>query len=118
MGLGCLATIANVKPRNLTIVIWDNGIYQITGKQQAATGGVTDIVAVARWTRDRSTGPLENDEAAHWGGLIFNRQPGRQADCKEPTTGFSVCEAIQTMRSAYAAIKARLNASKAIVLCW
>ena len=48
MGLGCLATIANVKPRNLTIVIWDNGIYQITGKQQAATGGVTDIVAVAR----------------------------------------------------------------------
>jgi thiamine pyrophosphate-dependent acetolactate synthase large subunit-like protein len=38
MGLGCLATIANVKPRNLTIVIWDNGIYQITGRQQAAGG--------------------------------------------------------------------------------
>ena len=62
MGLGCLATIANVKPRNLTIVIWDNGIYQITGKQQAATGGVTDIVAVARgagiaaseWVRDEA----------------------------------------------------------------
>ena len=43
--MGCLA---NVKPRNLTVVIWDNGIYQITGMQQAATGGVTDIVAVAR----------------------------------------------------------------------
>jgi thiamine pyrophosphate-dependent acetolactate synthase large subunit-like protein len=62
MGLGCLATIANMKPRNLTIVIWDNGIYQITGKQQAATGGVTDIVAVARgagianseWVRDEA----------------------------------------------------------------
>src|SRR6201984_1265880 len=39
MGLGCLATIANVRPRNLTIVIWDNGIYQITGRQPAATGG-------------------------------------------------------------------------------
>jgi thiamine pyrophosphate-dependent acetolactate synthase large subunit-like protein len=38
MALGCLATIANVKPRNLTIVIWDNGIYQITGRQQAAAG--------------------------------------------------------------------------------
>ena len=48
MSLGCLATIAKVKPRNLTIVIWDNGIYQITGKQATATGGVTDIVAVAR----------------------------------------------------------------------
>ncbi len=60
MALGCLATIANQKPRNLTIVIWDNGIYQITGKQAAATSALTDIVAVARgagiaqseWIRD------------------------------------------------------------------
>jgi thiamine pyrophosphate-dependent acetolactate synthase large subunit-like protein len=62
MGLGCLATIATMKPRNLSIIIWNNGIYQITGKQQAATGGVTDIVAVARgagiaaseWVRDEA----------------------------------------------------------------
>lgn len=62
MALGCLATIANQKPRNLTIVIWDNGIYQITGKQAAATSGATDIVAVARgagiaaseWVRDEA----------------------------------------------------------------
>src|SRR5207245_5828784 len=33
MGLGCLATIGNLRPRNLTIVIMDNGLYQITGKQ-------------------------------------------------------------------------------------
>jgi thiamine pyrophosphate-dependent acetolactate synthase large subunit-like protein len=48
MALGCLATIANIKPRNLTIIIWDNGLYQITGKQRAATGGVTDLVGVAK----------------------------------------------------------------------
>ncbi|HEY1982406.1 MAG TPA: thiamine pyrophosphate-dependent enzyme [Xanthobacteraceae bacterium] len=62
MGLGCLTTIANIRPRNLTVIIWDNGIYQITGKQPAATGGVTDIVAVARgagisnseWVRDEA----------------------------------------------------------------
>ena len=62
MALGCLATIANAKPRNLTIIIWDNGIYQITGKQPTATGGITDIVAVARgagiaaseWVRDEA----------------------------------------------------------------
>jgi thiamine pyrophosphate-dependent acetolactate synthase large subunit-like protein len=48
MGLGCLATIANMKPRNLTIIIWDNGIYQITGKQRAATADTSDIVAIAR----------------------------------------------------------------------
>ena len=35
-------------PRNLTVVIWDNGIYQITGKQPTATAGSTDIVAVAK----------------------------------------------------------------------
>src|SRR5882724_386263 len=41
MGLGCLTTIANVKPRNLTIIIMDNSLYQITGGQKTATGGVT-----------------------------------------------------------------------------
>jgi thiamine pyrophosphate-dependent acetolactate synthase large subunit-like protein len=48
MALGCLTTIGMVKPRNLTIVIMDNGIYQITGKQKAATAGTADIVAIAR----------------------------------------------------------------------
>jgi thiamine pyrophosphate-dependent acetolactate synthase large subunit-like protein len=48
MALGCLATIGKVAPRNLTIIIWDNGIYQITGKQPTATAGSTDIVAVAK----------------------------------------------------------------------
>jgi thiamine pyrophosphate-dependent acetolactate synthase large subunit-like protein len=60
MSLGCLTTIGKVAPRNLTIIIWDNGIYQITGKQPTATGGATDIVAVAngagiansQWVRD------------------------------------------------------------------
>jgi thiamine pyrophosphate-dependent acetolactate synthase large subunit-like protein len=62
MSLGCLATIATVKPRSLTLIIWDNGIYQITGKQATATSHSTDIVAVARgagipnseWVRDEA----------------------------------------------------------------
>jgi thiamine pyrophosphate-dependent acetolactate synthase large subunit-like protein len=48
MNLGCLATVATVAPRNLAIIVWDNGSYQITGQQRAATGGPTDIVGVAR----------------------------------------------------------------------
>ena len=48
MQLGCLATVAMRAPSNLTIVVWDNGIYQITGKQETATAGSTDIVAVAK----------------------------------------------------------------------
>ena len=45
MALGCLATIGMVAPRNLTIIIMDNGIYQITGKQKAATAGTAESPA-------------------------------------------------------------------------
>jgi thiamine pyrophosphate-dependent acetolactate synthase large subunit-like protein len=48
MQLGCLSTIAMQAPRNLTIVVWDNGMYQITGGQPTASAAVTDLVAVAR----------------------------------------------------------------------
>jgi len=48
MQLGCLATVAMLKPPNLTMVIWDNGIYQITGGQPTASAATADLVAVAR----------------------------------------------------------------------
>lgn len=48
MQLGSLATIAARKPRNLAIVIMDNGAYQITGGQGTATEEGADIVAIAR----------------------------------------------------------------------
>ena len=48
MMLGCLSTIAVQAPKNLTMVVWDNGMYQITGGQPTASGATTDLVAVAR----------------------------------------------------------------------
>jgi thiamine pyrophosphate-dependent acetolactate synthase large subunit-like protein len=48
MQLGCLATIAALKPKNLTIVIMDNGLYQITGSQPTPAAGTADYVALAR----------------------------------------------------------------------
>ena len=48
MQLGCLATVAMRAPTNLTIVIWDNGIYQITGGQPTASASAADLVAIAR----------------------------------------------------------------------
>src|SRR6266849_5608194 len=48
MQLGCLATIAAQKPKNLTIVIMDNGLYQITGGQRTPAAGTADYVALAR----------------------------------------------------------------------
>jgi thiamine pyrophosphate-dependent acetolactate synthase large subunit-like protein len=62
MALGCLTTIGMIQPKNLTIVIMDNGIYQITGGQKTATHESADIVAIAKgagienaiWVRDEA----------------------------------------------------------------
>src|SRR5713101_3520650 len=48
MQMGCLSTIAALKPRNLTIIVWDNGLYQITGSQPTATAAAADVVEIAR----------------------------------------------------------------------
>lgn len=47
MQLGALSTIASLKPKNLTMIVMDNGIYQITGAQPTPAGNVADIVAIA-----------------------------------------------------------------------
>ena len=62
MQLGALGTIAANSPRNLTMIIWDNGAYQITGGQPTTTATVVDLVGVARaqgidksfWARDEA----------------------------------------------------------------
>jgi thiamine pyrophosphate-dependent acetolactate synthase large subunit-like protein len=97
MGLGCLTTIANVKPRNLTVIIWDNGIYQITGKQRAATAGETDIVVVARgagiansaWVRDQSHFDKLLDRRFDDGGPVLlavkiDDEPGQGQTPRDP----------------------------------
>ena len=47
MQLGSLTTIATLKPKNLTMIVFDNGIYQITGAQPTPAADVADIVAIA-----------------------------------------------------------------------
>src|SRR5690348_9023218 len=62
MQLGSLATIAMVNPSNLVIVVWDNGMYQITGAQKTANAETADLVAMARgagivqsaWAKDET----------------------------------------------------------------
>jgi thiamine pyrophosphate-dependent acetolactate synthase large subunit-like protein len=48
MQLGALGTIAAAKLQNLVIVVFDNGMYQITGKQPTLTASSVDLVAMAR----------------------------------------------------------------------
>ncbi|MGY3125043.1 sulfopyruvate decarboxylase alpha subunit [Bradyrhizobium sp. S3.14.4] len=47
MQLGALATIAALRPKNLIMIVMDNGIYQITGAQPTPAASVADIVAIA-----------------------------------------------------------------------
>jgi thiamine pyrophosphate-dependent acetolactate synthase large subunit-like protein len=97
MSLGCLSTVAQVKPRNLTIIIIDNGIYQITGKQPTATQGTADIVEIARgcgienslWIRDEAHFDELIDRAFDDGGPILlaakiDDQPGYSKMVRDP----------------------------------
>jgi thiamine pyrophosphate-dependent acetolactate synthase large subunit-like protein len=47
MQVGCLTTIASLAPKNLTMIVMDNGMYQITGAQPTPAAAVSDIVAIA-----------------------------------------------------------------------
>jgi thiamine pyrophosphate-dependent acetolactate synthase large subunit-like protein len=48
MQLGALGTVAAEASKNLAIIIWDNGLYQITGSQKTLTSSGTDLVAIAK----------------------------------------------------------------------
>ena len=62
MQVGALGTIASRNPKNLVMVVWDNGAYQITGGQPAVTATVVDVVGLARasglekafWAKDEA----------------------------------------------------------------
>jgi len=48
MGIGSLATIAAKQPKNLTVVVLDNGHFGETGMQRSHSSLGTDLVAVAK----------------------------------------------------------------------
>jgi thiamine pyrophosphate-dependent acetolactate synthase large subunit-like protein len=48
MGLGSLATIGVMRPANLAIIVFDNGLYGETGMQQSHTARGADLCGVAR----------------------------------------------------------------------
>lgn len=94
MQVGALATIAARKQTNLTIIIMDNGAYQITGGQPAASSMGADIVAMARgagitqsaWAADEAAFDELVDRALHedgpWliGCRIDSERPGVTTD--------------------------------------
>lgn len=98
MQLGCLSTIAAQKPKNLAIIVWDNGIYQITGGQgtPAASAG-TDMVAIARasgiasaaWAADEAefdalVAKALTTDGPHVIGVKIDNEPGRDQTDRDP----------------------------------
>ena len=98
MQLGCLSTIAAQKPKNLVIILWDNGIYQITGGQgtPSRTAG-TDMVAIARasgiasaaWAADEAefdalVGRALTTDGPHVIGVKIDNEPGRNQTDRDP----------------------------------
>jgi thiamine pyrophosphate-dependent acetolactate synthase large subunit-like protein len=97
MQLGCLSTVAMQAPKNLTIVVWDNGLYQITGGQPTASASAADLVAIARgsglanaaWAADEDdfdrlfAAALENGGPSLIAARIDNK-PGVGATDRDP----------------------------------
>jgi thiamine pyrophosphate-dependent acetolactate synthase large subunit-like protein len=48
MNLGSLATIARKAPPNLLHIVWDDGVYETTGRQPTHTSTGTDLAGIAR----------------------------------------------------------------------
>src|SRR5260370_24045033 len=46
MQMGCLSTIATLAPKNLTMIVMDNGVYQITGPQPTPPAALPAIVPI------------------------------------------------------------------------
>jgi thiamine pyrophosphate-dependent acetolactate synthase large subunit-like protein len=97
MQLGCLTTIAATAPKNLTLIVMDNGIYQITGGQLTpAAAAATDIAAVARgcglesaWASDEEDFERLVDEALsaakpHLIAARIDDQPGVGTTDRDP----------------------------------
>lgn len=66
MNLGSLVTISAQSPSNLVIVLFVNGVYEVTGAQETPRSGAVDYVALAKASGIRSV--------FHWSSLADWRQ--------------------------------------------
>jgi thiamine pyrophosphate-dependent acetolactate synthase large subunit-like protein len=63
MNLGALATVGREAPENLTLIVWDNEQWQLTGGQPVATASSCDLAAVAAACGLRSVAAPRDEEA-------------------------------------------------------
>lgn len=63
MNLGLLVSIVDAKVENLTIVVFENGVYEVTGSEPTPGAGSVDFAAMARAAGFRSTFEFSNLDA-------------------------------------------------------
>jgi sulfopyruvate decarboxylase subunit beta len=72
MNLGCLVTVGN-HPAPLTILLIDNGLYEVTGGQDVAGAGRTDFGSLARAAGIARVYQFDNTDAWRRGAAeVFN----------------------------------------------
>jgi len=76
MGIGSLATVANVGPTNLAILVLDNQRFGETGNQTGLTAGKTDIAAIASGAGIESTGEIHSANDLRPASDALCLQPG------------------------------------------
>lgn len=68
MNLGSLVSIAAARATNLVVLVFDNGVYEVTGAQPIPSPGAIDFVAIARGSGFASVFEFSNIDA--WRGDI------------------------------------------------
>lgn len=87
MSLGCLATVGTYDPSNLTIVVWNNAVFETTGGQ-ATLADAVDFVGIAErcglegWRatsteafREAYTAAVDHDGAALVEAVVESERP-------------------------------------------
>ena len=72
MSMGSLATIATLKPKNLTIICIDNALYQETGGQKSHTGLGVDLAKVAEGCGFPLVHSVSNEEELYKGSSLID----------------------------------------------
>lgn len=76
MGIGSLATIANVAPSNLAVLVLDNQSFGETGAQIGLTAGPTDIAGMAKGAGIADAQHVESEDQVEAMVAALYEQPG------------------------------------------
>ncbi len=76
MSLGSLVTTAASGAENLSIVLFDNGVYEVTGGQPTAAAANTNFEAIAQGAGVESTVTFDSIEAWRSGAAAAFKLPG------------------------------------------